>query len=420
MPVLAEVLSRAVQAPFWRQRLAEAGDAGDRDRRSALERLRALPVLTRDDLFDHGPPHSEAMLTGALASAYVFRTGGTTGHPKFSVFSSAEFRAMVEPFVLTYRAAGLEPADRVANTFTVGSLYASFVFVNRCLEEMGVVNLPYTMSAPPELVASQWDLFGLTALMGFPSHLMSVVKAIGPGKIRKLFYAGEHLHAPDRRILTEEYGIAHIASGGYGAVDTGLMGYQCRAATGSEHHVLVDHAVVEIVDAETLEPVSDGEPGRVLITCLDRLLMPMIRYDIGDRARWLAEPCPCGRPEPRFELLGRGGDALRIGIANVGHDEIALALQEVAAVVQIVKERHDGSDRLLVRYEPRSAQQGAGGRRAPDELSRLVLAAKPDLAKMVAAGQIAPVVVQEVPAGALPRSPLTGKQIKVEDRSVPV
>ena len=421
---LRRVFERAWNAPFWRPRLAAAGyttDLEDRAHDAVLGRLRPL---VKEDLLDHAPPRSDAMLTGPLEAAYVFRTGGTTGQPKFSVFASAEFQAMVAGFVTAYRAAGLDAGDRVANAFTAGSLYASFVFVNRCLEEIGVVNLPYTMSAPPELVASQWDLFGLTAVMGFPSHLLKVVRAIGPGKVKKVFFAGEHLHDEDRRILTEDFGVGLIASGGYGAVDTGLMGFQCQACSGSVHHVLSDHARLDIVDAETLAPVGDGEVGQVLVTCLDRLLMPVIRYDIGDRARWIPGPCPCSRPEPRFELLGRGGDTLRIGYANVAHDEIVRSLGTAAAAVQLVKERVDGKDLLRIRFEPRgigpmrATTPSAGDPVPVEQLISRILEAKPDLARMIGSGQMAPIVVEAVAPGGLPRSQLTGKQIKVEDRSL--
>ncbi len=423
-PTLERVLKRAWNAPFWRERLAAAGYSVELEAGAQEAVLGRLHPLAKDDLLANAPPRSDAMLTGPLEAAYVFRTGGTTGEPKFSVFASAEFQAMVGGFVTAYRAAGLDPGDRVANVFTVGSLYASFVFVNRCLEEIGVVNLPYTMSAPPDLVASQWDLFGLSAVMGFPSHLMKVVRAIGPGRVEKVFFAGEHLHDEDRRILTEDFGVGLIASGGYGAVDTGLMGFQCQACAGSVHHVLTDHARLDIVDTETLEPVRDGEVGQVLVTCLDRLLMPVIRYDIGDRARWIPGPCPCGRPEPRFELLGRGGDTLRIGYANVAHDEIVRSLGTAAAAVQLVKERIDGKDLLRIRFEPRwpgpaGALTSTPGDPVPvEQLLSRITEAKPDLARMAASGQIAPIVVEAVSPGDLPRSQLTGKQIKVEDRSL--
>ena len=48
-------------------------------------------------------------------------------------------------------------------------------------------------------------------------------------------------------------------------------------------------------------------------TALPRRLTPIVRYRVGDRARWLGCRCACGRTTPLFELLGRGDDILRIG-----------------------------------------------------------------------------------------------------------
>ncbi|MBM3267813.1 MAG: phenylacetate--CoA ligase family protein [Candidatus Sericytochromatia bacterium] len=404
------VLDHAARTGFWRPRLEAAGWEPGLPAAEAPAVLARVEILTKEELTEHGPPLRTDMLSGPLREAFVFRSGGTTGKPKFAVFANGEFRALVQPFIRTYRAAGLEDSDRVANLFAGGSLYASFVFVNRCLEELGVLNLPYMMSAPPELLAAQWDLFGLNTVLGFPTHLLQAVPAIGPGKVEKLFYAGEHLYADDRRVLREKYGVRHIASAGYGAVDTGLMGFQCPRCQGAEHHLLDTHAILEIVDPETLAPVPVGEPGLILCTVLDRLLMPVLRYSIGDMGRWLDGACPCGLPERRFELLRRGDDVLRIGIANVAYDEVLSAVGECGAM-QIVKERRDGRDRLLLRIEPRGEARPSG------EIRERLFAVKPDIAKLVSTGHIADLAIEWVAPGELPRSPLTGKLRKTEDRA---
>jgi phenylacetate-coenzyme A ligase PaaK-like adenylate-forming protein len=397
---LPEVLAAAQRSPFWKPRLEAAGGEFSR-----------LEPLTKEDILVHGLPESHAMLTGPAASAYVFRSGGTTGRPKFSLFSASEFRSMVEPFMLTYTQAGLCPEDRVANVFTCNSLYASFIFVNRCLEELGCLNFPYTMAAPPELVARQWDMFGMNTLAGFPSHLMRVLEAIGPGKVEKVFYAGEHLHDSDRRLMHEQYGVKLVASGGYGAVDTGLMGFQCGHCEGSVHHVLDEHVIIEVVDPDHYAPVPEGEAGLLLITVLDRMLMPILRYVIGDMGRWVPGTCACGRLERRFELLGRGDDVLRIGIANVAHDEVFAALADVASALQIAKERVGTQDQLVLRMELRAEQP------SEEWLTARVYEAKPDLEKLVHSGHITPFVFEVLGPGGLERSPLTGKLIRAVDRT---
>ena len=55
-----------------------------------------------------------------------------------------------------------------------------------------------------------------------------------------------------------------------------------------------------------------GETGRVLVTLLNNLSFPMIRYEIGDLGKWApARHCPCGSPFPLIESLqGRQDDML--------------------------------------------------------------------------------------------------------------
>ena len=70
------------------------------------------------------------------------------------------------------------------------------------------------------------------------------------------------------------------------------------------------------MDSRLLEPVSaDGTPttpgefsDHVLITNLENLCQPLIRYRLDDSIRILPEPCPCGRPLPVIEVQGRSDD----------------------------------------------------------------------------------------------------------------
>lgn len=399
----AVVAAARAGSPFHAARLAGIEVAGRAD-------LALVPILGKDAWVAASPPRSEAALTRALGGAYVFRSGGSTGDPKFSIFAAEEFQASMAYFRRTYVAAGLRSGDRVANLFAAGGLYASFVFVNRLLEELGCLNFPYTAAAPAEAVADGAARFAIDTLVGFPSWLLQVAPALAARgvRIRKIFFAGEHLHAEDRAALVGQLGCEIVASAGYGAVDSGLMGYQCPAMTGGEHHVLADHAWLEVVHPETLAPVPAGEEGLLVATNLDRVLHPVIRYRVGDLARMVPGPCPCGRTTPRFELLGRGDDALRLGYATVTRAEVLAAFAGepgVTSAVQLVKRREDGREALLVRVEvPEPAASDLAGRL----LARL-LDAKPDVAKLAAAGSLARPEIEVLPPGAIPRVPVTGK-----------
>lgn len=382
--------------------------------------LEQLPTMTKQHLIQHSPPESEALLTGHLESAYVFRSGGTTGSPKFSPFSFEEFRRFTAMFLRTYQAAGLRSSDRVANLFACGSLYASFIFVNRMLEELGSVSFPFTGSATFDVLGRHFELFPINTLMGFPSWVLEVVQKLPSEvipKIEKIFYAGEHLYAEERHFLQETLpNLRLIASGGYGAVDTGIMGYQCQACAGDAHHILADHVLLEIVDPDTLRPVPDGEEGIILVTTLDRFLMPLIRYDIGDVGRILPGNCECGRTMPRFELLGRNED-LRIGIATVCYDEIMRAVAEhpeLTSNLQLLKERVGMKDRLIVKVEVRPDFHGDRGALAKS-FESAIYRHKPDLDKLVHGEHIHPLRVGLFYLGEIPRVPVTGKVRRIVD-----
>lgn len=403
-------------SPFYRHHLPDAP-------LTSLDDVRRIPIFTKNEVTPNLPPVGHEALTGPLGGAYVFRSGGTTGDPKFAVYSTDEFRRYVDIFRRTYYAAGLREGDRVANLFTCGSLYASFIFVNRMLEEMGCLNFPFTTGANADLVVEYIQKFHINVLVGFPSWLLEItarLESAGIKEVRKLFYGGEHFYPEERRHLKEALGIQVIASGGYAAVDTGLIGYQCWDAQGAVHHVMADHVLLEIVHPVTLEPVPIGEEGMILVTNLDRQLAPVIRYQIGDMARMLPYPCPCGRTAPLFELLRRGDDVLRIGYANVTYDEMLDALgnhPELTTNMQMIKHRQGGKDDLTLVVEARMDAAIAEPIAFARKLRHKVLMAKPDVGKMVDTGYVHDLTVEIVPFGALPRMPVTGKIKRTIDRS---
>lgn len=88
----------------------------------------------------------------------------------------------------------------------------------------------------------------------------------------------------------------------YGLNEIGLVALRCAAG---RYHVHSEHCIVEIVDPEG-NPCPPGEPGRIAVTALRNLAMPLVRYDTDDQAEAAIGPCPCGRTLPAFvNLLGR-------------------------------------------------------------------------------------------------------------------
>jgi phenylacetate-CoA ligase len=96
----------------------------------------------------------------------------------------------------------------------------------------------------------------------------------------------------------------------YQCIETPMIAGECAQRDGL--HVFADARLVEILDAEG-RPVAPGETGNVAITDFRNRVFPLIRYRLGDEARWKPGPCPCGLGFPMLEpVRGRVTDVLRL------------------------------------------------------------------------------------------------------------
>jgi phenylacetate-CoA ligase len=80
----------------------------------------------------------------------------------------------------------------------------------------------------------------------------------------------------------------------YGLNEIGAVANRCAAG---RYHANAEHCVLEVVD-ENCRPCNPGEFGRVLVTALTNVAMPLIRYDTGDIAEAVSGECACGRTLP--------------------------------------------------------------------------------------------------------------------------
>jgi phenylacetate-CoA ligase len=86
----------------------------------------------------------------------------------------------------------------------------------------------------------------------------------------------------------------------YGAREVSTIAFECPSHEGL--HTIDEANLVEI------EPDTDGN---LLVTNLNNLTMPLVRYRLGDRAAVIEGPCSCGRGLGRIQpVKGRIGDYL--------------------------------------------------------------------------------------------------------------
>jgi phenylacetate-coenzyme A ligase PaaK-like adenylate-forming protein len=413
---LAAVVEHArIHSPLLAERYGEVRirDFGD---------MAQLPLLTGDDYKTYLPPTGEGLLTDPDPSGYVFSSGGTTGLPK-SVYRTLEeqhFNAVRLGKGLALSVFG--PHDVVANLLFAGNMWASFVSYNQALEHTGCRILPIGGNLEISEIVNYLQIYGANAIITIPSVLLSVGEYVDTHRIAlqidKVSTGGEHLFAEARRYLARVLGIEKFASTGYTTNDTGAIGYQCEFCSGGVHHVHEDLHYVEILDDDD-RACDPGRIGRIVVTNLQRRLMPTIRYEVGDLGRWLddQENCPCGRKTRRFELLGRSDDVLIIGGGNLQPHTVAEAVDRVEGLsshFQIIAEISGRKDRLRVRAE--AMDNGADRNELEKHLKRELYSLSKELRVMYNQGLIADLVTEVVNPGELPRNPRTGKIPLVEDR----
>lgn len=176
-----------------------------------------------------------------------------------------------------------------------------------------------------------------------------------------------------------------------------------------------DHFIVEVIDPETLEPVSKGVDGELVFTSLTKEAMPVIRYRTGDIASLDKTPCLCGRTTVRMSRVkGRIDDMLIIRGVNIFPSEIEnvlLSVDELAPHYQLMLTRHGPLDEVVLNVEINPETFAAFGGDLNLEGAR-DLAAR--VARMIKNACLVTVEVHLMPPGSIPRS--EGKAVRVVDK----
>lgn len=403
-------------SPFYASRL-NAFDPG------SPQPLAGVPVLLSSDLRENLPPFGKALISKVSEGYTVFQSGGTTGIPKSSLFSNDELELLTPANTRGFRATGLLNSDRVANFWAVGGLYMTFIHMNRMLQQYGCTNFPFANNTPADFVHTVTKLFNINVFTGISSLALGMLrnlKTMGLDgiQIRKIYFGGEHLYEADLRELREDFGVELVKAPGYGTVDSWYIGYQCLVTPLGFFHAHDDQAFIEILDEETGEACLPGQVGMMHVTAFPRKVTPIVRYRVGDRARWTGEACSCGRTTPVFQLLGRGDDVLRVGYDSVEYEGIqamVMEIPELSGSVQMEKVRVEGKDQLVIRVESRNQLPETTSLSIARKMENRVLADRPTLRTLAEKKVIWPIKVEIVPEGSLKRNPRTGKLVRVID-----
>ena len=166
---------------------------------------------------------------------------------------------------------------------------------------------------------------------------------------------------------------------------------------------------LEILNFNNNNPVSFGEKGRIVVTNLDRTLMPLIRYEIGDAGRMLDKDCQCHSTDPKFELLGRCDDNINIGTDTLSIEFFAKALakfEELSSHFQILINNTNGIDYVTIISEIKNQEKISKDLKKSlyDEISSIII-----IKNLINKKLVGDIIINIVPYSSITRNPKTGK-----------
>lgn len=389
------------RSAWIRERFAAAGVAPEQ--LTSLEALRAVSPVTKSQIIEDQasrPPYGT--LIGCDPSELVRLYVGPG--PQVTYFTRADLTATVSHGSWAFFTNGFRPHDVVDVTIMYHWVIAG-TLMDDAYREIGCAVLPGGIGMGAEHLANL-KLLNATGLFAFPTFLEELARkaeqsGIVPTRdlpnLRLVTIAGEMRTADLQKRMEEFWGVKVREI--YGGAEMPFIAAQCDEGTGM--HLNPDY-LVEVLDADTKEPVAPGEPGVIVASEVERLAYPMIRYWTGDITAGLDySPCPCGRTTPRMgRILGRVGDIARIKGLFVVPNQVRRALDDVAGLgrFQLVVERPGTQDTLLVRVEhggPADDRQRLAQEVAQRIKEAIRLSADIELVDVGVLGDTAPVVLDK-------------------------
>lgn len=356
------------------------------------------------------------------------KSGGSSGQAKLSRFTYEDYELQMHMAAQGLYAAGLDPTwDRCMNLFFAGHMYGGFLSFFTILERLGAAQFPMGAITGTDEVADAIIEHRVNAILGMPSYVLGLFREqeerlAKERVVTKIFYGGEHFSEAQRRWLTDRFGVRLIRSAAYGSVDAGPIGFQCAHCEGSVHHLHGALHDLEILDLERDAPAARGAEGRLVLSVKHRRGQPIRRYDLGDVGRLLEGPCPCGRTTPRFELLGRQGDAFRAAGMFLNYGKLSRLAEQVAACggISQIHIDHDGmKEHLELWFAPQHPRAGAAAVTMAQELERALPDLDRDLGTLLQEDRSLRFTARVVMANALLRSPSSDKVLHVVDHRKP-
>ena len=341
----------------YRKKMDEAGVKPE-DIKSLAD-LAKLPFVTKQDMRDNYPFGLFAVPKDKLVRIHA--SSGTTGKPTVVGYTKGDLETWTD-CVSRIACAGGASADDVAQICFGYGMFTGALGLHYGLENIGAAIVPSSTGNSEKQIMYMKD-FGTTLLVATPSYALRLAEVanemgidpktdlnvkiglVGSEMLTDAMRDEMHKAWGDDMLVTSNYGMSELMGPGV----SGECEYMCGM------HINEDYFIPEIINSETGEVLPAGEKGEIVITCIKKEGLPLIRYRTKDITRLIYEPCKCGRTTVRMEnLSGRSDDMLKIRGVNVFPsqiEEVVLGVEGLGPHYEIIVERDGYADKLTVRVE---------------------------------------------------------------------
>lgn len=345
----------------YRKKMDEAGVKPDQIQ--TLQDLQRLPFVTKQDMRDNYPFGLFAVPKDELVRIHA--SSGTTGKPTVVGYTRRDLDVWTETVSRIAVQGGATKKDVAQICFGYG-MFTGALGLHYGLEKIGAAMVPSSTGNTEKQIMFMKD-FGTTLLVATPSYALRIgevalqmgidpkkdlkvkIGLLGSELLTEAMRAEMHKLWGDDMLVTSNYGMSELNGPGV----SGECEYLCGM------HMNEDFFIPEVIDPKTGEVLPPGEKGELVITCIYKEALPLIRYRTKDITRLIYEPCKCGRTTVRMEnLSGRTDDMLKIRGVNVFPsqiEEVLLGIEEIGPHYEIIVTRANHTDKLEIRVELVSA-----------------------------------------------------------------
>ena len=339
LAAVGEQLERVADRDFYAEKFADAGV--DPTAVDSWADFRSLPFTTAGELeadFEAAPP-SGSLYDGA--AMVTFSPMGEQLRPVFDTADDLEAQAAANADVL--ERAGIEPGDRVVNTFGY-ELFGTGYVLHRALERLGAEVFPLG-PGDSEQAAATIEAYDVDAVVGNPSFALKI--GAEGGSVDTFVGAGEPFTSiPGRREAVKDALDASTAVDYFGTRH--IMPVAAETAAEDGLRVRDDYAVVEVVDPDTGEALDAGERGEVVVTHLRKEGIPLVRYRTGDLAELAVRDGTVVLPDG---VIGRTDERLKVKGVKVYPESVETVLagfEGLTGEYRVEVSQPETTDRLVV------------------------------------------------------------------------